>query len=353
MKRIDEIFDYQNGLVSSNVNIVDEKLGSDFIPYLRPSKSMGNLLVGYVDKTTVDKKYVSPAFSIVVSTDGAGSHTYSYVYPYEFIGNSNTISLYPKNPNMTLEERLFYSMIITSNRYKFDYARKPKGEKLFSIRVPEYKEVKMNLSDKVFNVEKLPEYLLEDGYDNACNYIENINLDEFDKEYRHPKVENDDLNRSSCMNWQPYLLTRLFTITKSKGKEQELCFVNEISATSMNNGVRRIIESDIYYSGEYLTLSCNGTTGGCDAFYQDRPFTITSDAVVLIPKFNMNAYIAMFIIAVIQKEKFRYAYGRKMSQDKMKRVSIRLPSKMLGGEYEPDWSYMENYIKSLPYSSAL
>ena len=103
MKRIDEIFDYQNGLASSNVNIVDEKLGPNFIPYLRPSKSMGNLLAGYVDKTTVDNKYVSPAFSIVVSTDGAGSHTYSYVYPYEFIGNSNTIALYPKNPDMTLE----------------------------------------------------------------------------------------------------------------------------------------------------------------------------------------------------------------------------------------------------------
>ena len=45
---------------------------------------------------------------------------------------------------MPLREKLFYSMCITRNRFKFSYGRKPKGEKLGSIMIPEYMALEMN-----------------------------------------------------------------------------------------------------------------------------------------------------------------------------------------------------------------
>ena len=38
---------------------------------------------------------------------------------------------------MTLKEKLFYSMCITHNRFKFSYGRKPKGFRLENVLLPD------------------------------------------------------------------------------------------------------------------------------------------------------------------------------------------------------------------------
>jgi hypothetical protein len=53
---------------------------------------------------------------------------------------------------------------------------------------------------------------------------------------------------------------------------------------------------------------------------------------------------------LIKREKYRYNYGRKWGIERMKNSQIKLPVTKNG---TPDWSFMENYIKSLPYSSNL
>ena len=63
----------------------------------------------------------------------------------------------------------------------------------------------------------------------------------------------------------------------------------------------------------------------------------------------MNVYSAMFI-TLIEKEKYRFCYGRKWQASIMKETNIRLPITNNG---EPDWSYIENYIKGLEYSNIL
>lgn len=64
----------------------------------------------------------------------------------------------------------------------------------------------------------------------------------------------------------------------------------------------------------------------------------------------MNKYIAMFIITILKANKYRFGYGRKWTMDKMKKTVIKLPSKEDG---MPDFIFMENYIKSLPYSDRI
>ena len=54
----------------------------------------------------------------------------------------------------------------------------------------------------------------------------------------------------------------------------------------------------------------------------------------------------MFLVTILNLEKYRYNYGRKASQARMKERSIKLPAK----NGQPDWQFMEKYIKSLPYS---
>ena len=49
-------------------------------------------------------------------------------------------------------------------------------------------------------------------------------------------------------------------------------------------------------------------------------------------------------------DKYRYAYGRQYRQKDFVLHQIKLPVDNKG---EPDWGYMEKYIKSLPYSDLI
>ena len=65
---------------------------------------------------------------------------------------------------------------------------------------------------------------------------------------------------------------------------------------------------------------------------------------------KLTPSVGLFICALIRLEKFRFNYGRKWHLDRMKSSIIRLPVTKTG---DPDWKFMERYIKSLPYSSQI
>lgn len=129
------LFDVYNGLASSQVEVKDDVDSDSDIRYIRPSRKYESSIAGYVDKDLVDEKYIFPADSLYVSTDGQGSHSYAYVSSFEFIPNSNVSVLIPKK-EMSLQEKLYYSLCITLNRFKFSYGRKPKGDRLKEILLP-------------------------------------------------------------------------------------------------------------------------------------------------------------------------------------------------------------------------
>ena len=73
---------------------------------------------------------------------------------------------------------------------------------------------------------------------------------------------------------------------------------------------------------------------------------------VLYAKDNwtLNKYIALFIITIIKANRYRFGYGRKWTLEKMKDTLIKLPGKADG---TPDFEYMEQYIRSFPYSDRI
>lgn len=60
-------------------------------------------------------------------------------------------------------------------------------------------------------------------------------------------------------------------------------------------------------------------------------------------------YIALFICAVLRQEKYRYSYGRKWVLESMRTTIIKLPEK----DGRPDYSFMESYMKALPYGDRI
>lgn len=85
-------------------------------------------------------------------------------------------------------------------------------------------------------------------------------------------------------------------------------------------------------------------------FYQSQNFSASDHVEILKPKFKMTKYIALFLSTVINTngQFLGYAYNLKRSQTALRQEKITLPSKLnTKGEYEPDWQYMEDFIKDI------
>ena len=85
------------------------------------------------------------------------------------------------------------------------------------------------------------------------------------------------------------------------------------------------------------------------AFYQSKPF-ISGVKIYTLRNENLNKYNALFISTILNKEVYRYCYGRARILDKIKEERIKL---LVNSQGNPAWQFMENYIKSLPYSDLI
>lgn len=129
------LFELKNGIASTGIDRISYKKNENWIPYIRPSYRQSTSIDAYVNRNMFMEDEVYPKDTLYVSTNGQGSHSFSYVSVGDFVPNSDVTVLLPKRA-MTLREKLFYAMCITHNRFKFSYGRKPKGQKLAEILLP-------------------------------------------------------------------------------------------------------------------------------------------------------------------------------------------------------------------------
>ena len=71
--------------------------------------------------------------------------------------------------------------------------------------------------------------------------------------------------------------------------------------------------------------------------------------------FKLSQFISIFISTIISQDAYRYQYGRQYRLKNFKNHRIKLPVILNSKtkEYEPDWQFMEDYIKFLPYGDRI
>lgn len=154
---LSKLFYVENGIASSEVIRSDFRESENWILFIRPSYRQETSIGAYVNKQLISQNKIFPKGTLYVSTNGQGSHTFSYVSVSEFVPNSDVSVLMPKR-EMSLQEKLFYAHCITNNRYKFSYGRKPKGDRLKAILLPEFP----------------PEYVINYKIDTAVNSFSKV-----------------------------------------------------------------------------------------------------------------------------------------------------------------------------------
>lgn len=123
--------------------------------------------------------------------------------------------------------------------------------------------------------------------------------------------------------------------------------IRYITRTGENNGCElladlRDVDSKMIEKGN--AISIGDTTATC--FYQEEDF-ITGDHMVVVRADSwLNPYTALYIVAILTKEQYKYSYGRAYLMDRIKETVVKLP---VDSDGNPDYQFMEEYIKSLHY----
>jgi hypothetical protein len=263
----------------------------------------------------------NPAHTLTVAVGGSVLST--FYQPLPFYTGFHILVLLPKR-EMSLIEMLYYAKCISSNKYKYNYGR----------------QANKTLKDILIPISPSKDLIQE--------------LSRFQKKIEQNLKQKPLLSKKInliTVNWKSFLLSDLFEIIGSfttpileledygKGKYPY------VTTQATNNGVENFYN---FYTEEENILTIDSAVLGFCAF-QPIPFSASDHVEKLIPKFKLNKYIAMFLVVIINLEQYRYNYGRKASQERLKQASIKLPVK----NNEPDFQFMEDYIKSLPYSSSL
>lgn len=126
--------------------------------------------------------------------------------------------------------------------------------------------------------------------------------------------------------------------------------IRYITRTGVNNGCELLAKKDEINSEnieEGNAITIGDTTATC--FYQQKEF-ITGDHMVIIRAEWMNELRGLFIVALLQREQYKYSYGRAFLIDKIKDTILKLPSKTNeSGVIVPDWDEVEKVIKKLHF----
>lgn len=284
----------------------------------------------------IDNYVLPPDFMIIyqnaLTLNNSGSVGYCFYHPYKFVASDHCTVIQIKDKNIKLNNyiSLFLKPIIESMKNKYTFAREINNERL-------KKEIILLPSkDK-----KNPDWLLME------HYIKNLSKK---IKYNNKIVKNRSLKLEKS-KFKEFDLLKLFTIRKPKKSftKNEIFFGEYlyVTASNKNNGV--VCTSDKYIeNGGVITI--DGATDG-KAFCQENKFISSGDPNILEPiNFTLNKYIALFLTSILNLQVFRYGFGRKRSQTRIREEKLFLPANENG---DPDFQFMEKYIKSLPYSSSI
>lgn len=150
-------------------------------------------------------------------------------------------------------------------------------------------------------------------------------------------------------NWKKFKVNDIFYCSTTKAldiNEAEEGKIPYITRSAVNNGLSGYYGNEEYINdGNCITIGAEGRV----AFYQKDNF-IAGIKVYTLRNKELNKYNALFISTILNQKIDLYNYGRARILDKIKDESIYLPINENGN---PDYAFMEKYIKQLPHADLL
>lgn len=314
MKKLSEIFYWWYGV---NLELINCEVSHNGIPFV--SRTAANN--GVVARVSPVEGIV-PNPSHTLSLAGGGSVLSCFYQDEPYYSGRDLFVLSPK-VEMSKNEMILYSYIISTNKYKYNYGRQ--ANKTFQdLMLPELHEIKL-----------IVETSLNEDY-------------KFNQQALMSSV-----NSLNLTNWDWFVVEDLFNYFE-RGKvhsQYSLPSGNDyfyVGAKKDSQGVMSKCGYDegLVSKGNCVIFICNGEGSVGYSNYMDRDFMASGDLILGYGD-KINKYTGLFLSTILDRERPKYSFGRKYGKY-VKQTSIMLPSTEDG---KPDWEFMENYIKGLPYSA--
>lgn len=250
---------------------------------------------------------------------------------------------------------MFILSVLNNERYKYSYGRPFVKEHIEDTFLP-------LPTDKNGN----PDWAFIEAYIKSLKY-------------RPLTTKNrNEAHALGIANWEEFRVAKILTILNGKGITKEEIDDNPGSFTVVqsgeeNNGVLGMIDKDYCVSMNYaisnkpcLTVARSGSAGFV-SFQVDGCVVGDSAKILLLSDDIATTPIYLFVQTVLSANRFKYAYGRKVTKDKYMNDVIVLPvcrnsdgspvidkaKRFSVKGYVPDWQFMDKYIRSLPYGDRL
>lgn len=253
-----------------------------------------NGIVGFVESLPKDK--VFDFYGICISAFCEATIQYP---PFIARGNggSGLSVLEPKEPMSKSELYWYASYLNQAVRWRYSFGRMLKRERLEKLQLPSPQTAIMpDFTTFVPNKPKNSKFMLGE------------------------------------IHWRRFKISELFNV--ERGGFHSLAHLTEgdvmtISRITENNGVAGYFEkpskAQIYKIGD-LTVS---TLGG-DAFIQTNTFMATDNVLILTPKKPIAIPIRLFVVYMLNRDKWRYSYGRQSYKTKFEQAELLLPVNDIG-----------------------
>lgn len=290
--------------------------------------------VGNPDDTLEKKIYSGNCIAVTVN----GSVCNAFYQSKDFTCSHDITVLYAINHNLTLTQALFICTIIMGEKYRWSYGRKPHDVKKFGR-----------------SIIKLP---VDDGGNPDWAF-----MDSYIKTLKHKPLSSKnrgwgcELPVFGDNMWANFFVGDIFYMYNGKGItqaeiEENPGSMNAIQSGEDNNGVlgkidrQYCIDQGYTYTDEMcLTVARSGSAGYVS--FQAEGCVVGDSAKILILKDEgaRTTPIYLFLRTILMANKYKYTYGRKVTEEKYLAEEINLPVK----NNKPDWEFMTLYMQNLQY----
>lgn len=324
MPKVSDLFEIYDG----SLNLIDLDEDSNGINFVGASR-FNNNITGKVK--LCPRMQVFEAGCITVPADG-NSQLYACVQSEPFVANV-AVKVLVSKVNMLDLEKWFYCYCLRENKELYSYGRKVRS-RLAAIELP----------------------------DNIPDWVYDCKLD-------LPKTEvGSEIPELITANWKNFKLGDLFSITRgSFNTMPEECTDAEVQLRLVGRSIsdNGIWPTTFGCTRQYFDLMHSGMSGFHKYFRQNSlavltdgdagfttfqygGFVASSKAAILTPKsFRLSPHIGLFIATFIRVQRGLWGNNRIYTPEMIANTKIKLPATSTG---EPDWNFMELYMRSLPYS---
>lgn len=327
---VQEIFDnIQRGIRLTKDNQIEGN-----IPYIS-STSLNN----GVDNFIGNKENVrTSGYDLTIANSGSVGST--FYHPYNYIASDHVHSL--SNEKFNKYQYLFLSVLLNRLKDKYHFNREINEKRL--------KTDKLMLP---VNDEGSPdwEYMEQQGkrvYERKQNDIfEYLKKKQLELKTQLSKINEPIIEEITWKTFEVEDIVYIKSGVRLTKKNQKIGNTPFIGATEYNNGVTALV-SNINDSLDSNVVGVNYNGAVVESFYHPYKAIFSDDVkrIELKDTSSQNKYVYLFLITMIKMQKKKYMYSYKFNAKRMSKQKILLPVNSTGN---PDWNFMEYYMKQIEY----